>query len=139
TTIHGFCVRLLREFPVEARVDPQFVLLDEHRAAMLLESAVEETLTEFISSGHEEISRLTLGVGRGRLAVALADLYREMRGQGLSIEDLALKTAASHSAKEDHALAVAELRRAMSDFLRARRTTPAQRENHSRMISAWSD
>jgi ATP-dependent helicase/nuclease subunit A len=24
TTIHGFCVRLLREFPVEARVDPQF-------------------------------------------------------------------------------------------------------------------
>ncbi len=35
TTIHGFCARLLREFPVEARVDPQFLLLDEHRAAML--------------------------------------------------------------------------------------------------------
>ena len=37
TTIHGFCARLLREFPIEARVDPQFLLLDEHRAAMLLE------------------------------------------------------------------------------------------------------
>src|SRR5215813_5569196 len=36
TTIHGFCARLLREFPVEARIDPQFLLLDEHRAAMLL-------------------------------------------------------------------------------------------------------
>src|SRR6266850_1219796 len=34
TTIHGFCARLLREYPVEARVDPQFLLLDEHRAAM---------------------------------------------------------------------------------------------------------
>jgi len=34
TTIHGFCARLLKEFPIEARVDPQFLLLDEHRAAM---------------------------------------------------------------------------------------------------------
>ncbi|MGH9959923.1 MAG: UvrD-helicase domain-containing protein, partial [Pyrinomonadaceae bacterium] len=25
-TIHGFCARLLREFPVEARIDPQFLL-----------------------------------------------------------------------------------------------------------------
>ena len=50
TTIHGFCARLLREFPVEARVDPQFLLLDEHRAAMMLESIVEEVLSEFISA-----------------------------------------------------------------------------------------
>src|SRR6185436_8739912 len=49
TTIHGFCVRLLREFPVEARVDPQFVLLDEHRTAMLLAAVVEDVLSEFIS------------------------------------------------------------------------------------------
>src|ERR1044072_3857331 len=31
TTIHGFCARLLREFPVEAGIDAQFLLLDEHR------------------------------------------------------------------------------------------------------------
>src|SRR6476620_12204796 len=42
TTIHGFCARLLREFPLEARVDPQFTLLDEHRAQMLLEVTVEQ-------------------------------------------------------------------------------------------------
>src|SRR5215213_6006166 len=60
TTIHGFCARLLREFPIEARVDPQFLLLDEHRAAMMLELIVEEVLSEFISNGHIEISRLTL-------------------------------------------------------------------------------
>src|ERR1044071_1784925 len=44
TTIHGFCARLLREFPVEARIDPQFTLLDEHRAQMLLEVTVEQHL-----------------------------------------------------------------------------------------------
>ena len=86
TTIHGFCARMLREFPVEARVDPQFLLLDEHRAAMMLELIVEEVLSEFISNGHVEISRLTLGVGRSRLAAALAQLYRETRGKGLSLE-----------------------------------------------------
>ena len=64
---------MLREFPVEARVDPQFLLLDEHRAAMMLELIVEEVLSEFISNGHVEISRLTLGVGRSRLAAALTN------------------------------------------------------------------
>jgi ATP-dependent helicase/nuclease subunit A len=138
TTIHGFCARLLREFPVEARIDPQFLLLDEHRAAMLLESVVEEALTEFISAGHVEISRLTLGVGRGKLAAALGQLYREVRGQGLSLTDLALKTAQSHATEDDHARAVVELSRTMDEFLASRRTTVAARANHAKAITSWS-
>src|SRR2546421_3131389 len=137
TTIHGFCARLLREFPVEARIDPQFLLLDEHRAAMLLESVVEEALTQFISAGHVEISRLTLGVGRGKLAQALGQIYREMRGQGLSLSDLAMKTAQSHATDEDHGRALADLARTMDDFLALRRTTPAARANHAMVSSSW--
>src|SRR3954453_17815812 len=125
TTIHGFCARMLREFPIEARVDPQFLLLDEHRAAMMLELIVEEVLSEFISNGHVEISRLTLGVGRSRLASALAQLYREARSQGLSLEDLALATARVHATEEDHARALEELGRTMAEFLGIRRTTKA--------------
>jgi ATP-dependent helicase/nuclease subunit A len=139
TTIHGFCARLLREFPVEARVDPQFLLLDEHRAAMLLESMVEEALTEFISAGHVEISRLTLGVGRGKLAAALAQLYRDVRGQGLSLTDLALRTAQSHATEEDHGRAVVELSRAMDEFLAFRRTTLAARASHAEVSASWSN
>jgi ATP-dependent helicase/nuclease subunit A len=138
TTIHGFCARLLREFPVEARVDPQFLLLDEHRAAMLLEGVVEEALTEFISSGHVEISRLTLGVGRGRLAAALAQLYREVRGQGLSFVDLALTTAQSHATEDDHQRALRELSQTMNDFLLAPRKTVAARGNQAEVSSGWS-
>ncbi|HYJ84603.1 MAG TPA: UvrD-helicase domain-containing protein [Pyrinomonadaceae bacterium] len=139
TTIHGFCARLLREFPVEARVDPQFLLLDEHRAAMLLESVVEECLTEFISAGHVEISRLTLGVGRGKLAAALAQIYRDVRGQGLSLRELALKTAQSHATEADHANAVNDLTHAMNDFLSVRRTTPTARGKHAEVSSNWPD
>src|SRR4051794_10170724 len=139
TTIHGFCVRLLREFPVEARVDPQFLLLDEHRAAMLLEAVVEETLTEFISSGHVAMSRLTLGVGRGKLAAALGQLYRTIRGQGLSFEMLALTTAQSHSNEQDHLLALRDLDRAVHDFLAAPRKTPLAMQNRGDVLASWSN
>jgi ATP-dependent helicase/nuclease subunit A len=139
TTIHGFCARLLREFPIEARVDPQFLLLDEHRAAMMLELTVEEVLSDFISGGHVEISRLTLGVGRSRLAAALAQLYREARGQGLSFEDLALATARVHATEEDHVRALEELERTMNEFLRVRRTTTAQVENQAAVLAAWTE
>jgi ATP-dependent helicase/nuclease subunit A len=137
TTIHGFCARLLREFPVEARVDPQFVLLDEHRAAMLLESIVEQVLGEFINEGHLEISRLTLGVGRRRLAAALAQLYRDVRGQGLDLEKLAVATARVHASAEDHARALADLDRGIADLLAVRRTTPAGRSHQEELSAAW--
>ena len=139
TTIHGFCARLLREFPIEARVDPQFLLLDEHRAAMMLELTVEEVLSDFISGGHVEISRLTLGVGRSRLAAALAQLYREARGQGLSLEELALATARVHATEEDHVRALEELGLTMADFINVRRTTRAAMENQAEVIAAWNE
>src|ERR1041385_4192600 len=139
TTIHGFCARLLREFPIEARVDPQFLLLDEHRAAMMLELIVEEVLSDFLSNGHVEISRLTLGVGRSRLAAALAQLYREARGQGLSLEDLALATARVHATEEDHARALEELERMMTEFLGVRRTTKAAMTNQAEVLAAWTE
>ncbi|MEP6920853.1 MAG: UvrD-helicase domain-containing protein [bacterium] len=137
TTIHGFCARLLREFPVEAKVDPQFLLLDEHRAAMLLEAVVEETLTEFISSSHIQISRLTLGVGRGKLAAALAQLYRDVRGQGISTSVLENKAGAFHSAETDYAVALAELSEAVKRFLAVPRKTLNQRAKQSSVSSEW--
>src|SRR5829696_4411114 len=139
TTIHGFCARLLREFPIEARVDPQFLLLDEHRAAMMLELIVEEVLSEFISNGHVEISRLTLGIGRSRLAAALTQLYRGARAQGLSLEELAVATARVHATEEDHARALEDLDRAIADFLGVRRTTKAAMTNQADVVSAWAE
>src|SRR6476659_7947026 len=139
TTIHGFCARLLREFPVEARIDPQFLLLDEHRAAMLLESVVEEVLSKFISDGHIEVSRLTLGVGRAKLAAALAQAYLEVRRQGLSVEDLARLTGESHCKESDHLQALKDLDNAMATFLAVPRTTPATKRNYAEIAGVWSD
>jgi len=139
TTIHGFCARLLKEFPIEARVDPQFLLLDEHRAAMLLDATVEEVLSEFITNGHVEISRLTLGLGRSRLAASLAQLYREVRGQGVPLDQLALKTAEIHAKEGDLHNSLSELDAAMAAFLAVRRTTEKSKQNYAEVSSAWSN
>src|SRR5437773_9033587 len=63
TTIHGFCSRVLHEFPVEANIDPQFALFDEHQSAMLLETIVEESLSDAIHHGNEKIVKLAQGLG----------------------------------------------------------------------------
>ena len=44
TTIHSFCAWVLREWPVEAAVDPQFVVADELPRQLLLEEAWKEWL-----------------------------------------------------------------------------------------------
>jgi ATP-dependent helicase/nuclease subunit A len=45
-TIHSFCARLLREHAVAAAIDPQFAVMDEVDARLLL----EETLEDFVRS-----------------------------------------------------------------------------------------
>lgn len=44
-TIHGFCQSLLKRFPVEAGVSPQFDVLDEQSAVELIERAEEDVLS----------------------------------------------------------------------------------------------
>src|SRR5258708_25154110 len=102
TTIHGFCSRLLHEFPVEANIDPQFMLLDEHQAAMLLEAVVEETLADAIHHGNEKIIQLAQGTGRAALATALVELHRKNRGEGFSLSAIVKLTSSNHSSGADY-------------------------------------
>lgn len=44
STIHAFCAVLLREYPIEADVDPAFAVLEEVDAAQLRYQAVRQTL-----------------------------------------------------------------------------------------------
>ncbi|HUU35773.1 MAG TPA: UvrD-helicase domain-containing protein, partial [Vicinamibacterales bacterium] len=42
STIHGFCAELLRERPVEARLDPSFVVLTEGQSGRLFDEAFSD-------------------------------------------------------------------------------------------------
>ncbi|HYP35845.1 MAG TPA: UvrD-helicase domain-containing protein, partial [Stellaceae bacterium] len=60
-TIHAFCQALLRRFPLEADVSPEFVVLDERGAAEALLEAAESVIVAARDAGD-----------RGELAKALA-------------------------------------------------------------------
>src|SRR5688572_25332245 len=138
TTIHGFCMRLLREFPVEAGLDPQFMLLDEHRAATLLAAAVEESLSEYIGRRDESVSRLTAGIGRPLLATALWEMYLRIRGQGLSFDQIQKQTAASHSASGDYDALCNELDAAMAQLISVRGLTRGADDKRVAAQRGWA-
>ena len=137
TTIHGLCSRLLREFPVEADIDPQFALLDAHQSAMLEESVVEETLTEFISANNQAITELAAGVGRVRLARGLIDIYRSMRNQGLTVARLHNLVDANHATVEDYKHSVDALKRKLPEFINNASLPPSAREKRTEAEHRW--
>ncbi len=57
TTIHGFCAELLRERPVEARVDPAFTVLADTQAERLFAEAFSSWLHEQLGNAQEGVRR----------------------------------------------------------------------------------
>ena len=138
TTIHGFCSRILHEFPVEANIDPQFVLLDEQQATMMLEAVVDDALSNAIHHGNEKIVKLAQGVGgRGVLSAVLAELYRKYRGEGLALTEIRQRAAANHLTPGDYAAAFRELDSRMSELLSDRVKTPKAREKQGELANEW--
>jgi len=137
TTIHGLCSRLLHEFPVEANIDPQFVLLDEHQAAMMLEAVVEESLAEAIHRDEEIILQFTQGTGRAAFVNALVELHRRYRGEGLSLDQIEKLTLANHASEIDYFKALKELDGYVAQLLSANRLTPAAEVKRAKAAQEW--
>jgi ATP-dependent helicase/nuclease subunit A len=137
TTIHGFCSRLLREYPLEAGIDPQFTLLDEHQSAMLEENVVHGVLSERLAAGHEALKQLTLSVGHAALSEAVLSTYRQLRNQGLSCEDAGEATARSHATREDYDKCLEQIEESMAGFIREKGLTSAAEICRKRAEQLW--
>jgi len=120
TTIHGFCSRLLREFPVEADIDPQFSLLEAHQSALLEEAVTEEALTELINIGDRAITELAAGIGRPNLVSGLISIYRSIRGQGLDLQTVKAESSKNHKTFDSYRRLIDELSVKMHEFISAR-------------------
>ncbi|HKP55269.1 MAG TPA: UvrD-helicase domain-containing protein [Polyangiales bacterium] len=57
-TIHGFCAELLREYPVEAGVDPAFEVADAERQRRLLERVFERWFARVLEDPPEGVRRI---------------------------------------------------------------------------------
>ena len=56
-TIHGFCAQILRERPVEAKIDPGFEELTEHEAARIYGRAFDLWFQQKLESGADALRR----------------------------------------------------------------------------------
>src|SRR6185437_1150095 len=54
STIHGFCSRLLRAYPLAAGIDPEYRVLDQPETERVGLDAFERALEEFLESGAPE-------------------------------------------------------------------------------------
>ena len=57
STIHGFCADLLRERPVEARIDPLFMVLTEAQAARMYDDGFHQWLESELADPSEGVKR----------------------------------------------------------------------------------
>jgi ATP-dependent exoDNAse (exonuclease V) beta subunit len=82
STIHGFCLRLLKSHPFAAGIDPRFRVLDESQSRVLQSEAFEAALEEFLSGEEDERSVLLSTYGARALRRMLTGVYETLRAAG---------------------------------------------------------
>ena len=76
STIDAFCLSLLREFPLEADVDPGFEMADETEVPRLVEESLDHSLRIFTRLAHDEpdVSLVLAQLGMSRTREGLSAL-----------------------------------------------------------------
>ena len=82
STIHGFCLRLLKAHPFEAGIDPRFRVLDDSQGRVVRGEAFERALTAFCSGDQPERLQLLATYGAGGLRRMLTTVYETLRSAG---------------------------------------------------------
>ena len=82
STIHGFCRRVLGAYPLAARIDPAFRVLDEPQALVLQAEAFTAALERFCAADEPDRWQLLATYGAVGLRQMLVDVYATLRSAG---------------------------------------------------------
>lgn len=94
STIHSFCARILREYPVEANIDPNFKVLEDYQSLKVLKESIKEVLIKGMNED-ERVYKLLLAFGKDNIDSLVKDLlnvYNKIRTVGISLLQLKGKT-----------------------------------------------
>jgi len=86
STIHGFCMRLLKAYPFAAGLDPRFRELDDAQGAVLRSEAFQTALAEFCAGGDPDRLRLLATYGATGLRKMLTGVYETLRSAGRELD-----------------------------------------------------
>ena len=78
STFHSFCSKILHEFPFEANIDPDFIIIDELQAKRLQEEALEACLHSPSAVSCESICRLLGDTDEWHVKGYLRELYKKL-------------------------------------------------------------
>ena len=76
STFHSFCSKVLHEFPIEANISPDFIIIDELQAKRLQEEALEACLHSPSGISRESICRLLGDTDEWHVKGYLRELYK---------------------------------------------------------------
>lgn len=76
STIHGFCSRVLREFPLEAGLSPDFKEMDEFESRVLRSEALDSLFEELDTTGGPEMAHLFNEIPQLKIRDALNTLLQ---------------------------------------------------------------
>jgi ATP-dependent helicase/nuclease subunit A len=130
STIHGFCARLLRSYPLAAGLDPRFRELEEAQAAVLRSEAFGEALAEFCAGEDPQRLELLATYGSDGLRRMLTSVYETLRAAGRQLD---LEVAPRPELGER----VEELRAAAGSLARDPDATDAQLQAASRLLELF--
>jgi ATP-dependent exoDNAse (exonuclease V) beta subunit len=127
STIHGFCARLLKAYPLAAGLDPRFRELDEAQGAVLRSEAFREALAEFCAGDDPQRLELLATYGSDRLRRMLTSVYETLRAAG---RELDLEVASRPELGER----VEDLRTAAASLASEPDATDAQRRTAAELL-----
>ena len=141
STIHSFCSQVLREFPVEAEIDANFMVLEDFDASSLKEDACAEAVRDSLAEertntpglGKHSVHELLVRTGYARVISLLVDLldnrekieHARVSGKRIVLDEAALR---------EHWFNIA---RGVADVIRL--NVSARKGDFSREISALAD
>jgi ATP-dependent helicase/nuclease subunit A len=128
STIHGFCLRLLKAYPFAAGLDPRFRELDEAQGAVLRSEAFQQALAEFCADGAPDRLRLLATYGADGLRRMLTSVYETLRSAGREL-DLEL------GSRPELAERIEELRDAAHDLAADPAATDHQHTNAEQLLA----
>ncbi len=86
STVHGFCLRLIRENAIRAGVDPNVGILPESQGAMLQRRSLTEALDQMFAEQPAEMTKLMRSLSAPE--IDLLGVYDAIRSSGIEIEAL---------------------------------------------------
>ena len=87
-TVHGFCQSVLKRFPIEANLSPQFEVLDDRTAREMLEASVNAILQLASNGAHAELEALFSHASSAFAESSFMDLVNEIVRERSRFEQL---------------------------------------------------